>query len=163
MRGAPALPALALALAGCAATGTEASVRQELEREYAAIVAGFRRDDPAEWIRRLAPDFRLTLFSGAIQDRKWAVDYVQGNAKNFHVVELTMSIRALEIGAEDVVATVEQKSARTFKDEAGPHRLEVGAVQLETWERAPAGGWRLKAVREKDVLYLRKDGKPPGP
>jgi hypothetical protein len=32
-------------------------------------------------------------------------------------------------------------------------------VQLETWERA-AGTWRLKAVREKDVLYALQDGKP---
>ena len=34
------------------------------------------------------------------------------------------------------------------------------AMQLETWEKVN-GAWKLSAVREKDILYLRRDGKSP--
>jgi uncharacterized protein DUF4440 len=152
--------ALFVAFVSCAAIPRQVSVRRQLDREYATIAAGFRRDDPSEWIRRLSPDFHLTLFNGAIQDRDWVVKYVRNNAKTFHVVELTMSIKDLTIAGNQAVATVEQKSSRTFADGSGQHRLDVGAVQLETWQRSP-DGWKLKAVREKELLYVRKDGKPP--
>lgn len=136
------------------------SVRKQLEREYASIAAAFRRDDPTEWIRRLAPDFQLKLFSGMVQNREWVVGYVKNNARTFHVEQLTMTIKDLEVGPRQTVATVEQRSSRTFKDGAGQHRLDVGAVQLETWERS-AEGWKLKSVQEKELLYLLRDGKPP--
>jgi len=152
--------AVLVVFVSCAAIPQHRSIRKQLEREYAAIAAGFRRDDPTEWIRRLSPDFHLTLFNGAIQDRDWVVKYVQNNSKSFHVVELTMTIKDLAIAGDQVVATVEQKSSRTFADSSGQHRLDVGAVQLETWQRSP-NGWKLKAVREKELLYLRKDGKAP--
>jgi hypothetical protein len=83
------------------------------------------------------------------QDRDWVIKYVRNNAKTFHVVELTMSIKDLTIAGNQAVAIVEQKSSRTFADGSGQHRLDVGAVQLETWQRSP-DGWKLKAVRERN-------------
>lgn len=146
--------------ASCAAIHPHQSVQKQLEREYASIVAAFKRDDPSAWIQRLAPDFQLTLFNGMVQNREWVIKYVRDNAKAFHVEQLAMTIKNLEVGSQQTLATVEQRSSRTFKDNSGQHRLDVGAVQLETWERSP-DGWRLKAVQEKQLLYLLKDGKPP--
>lgn len=146
--------------ASCATIHPHQSVRKQLEGEYASIAAAFKRDDPSEWIRRLSPDFRLTLFNGMVQKREWVVDYVKNNAKAFHVEQLTMMVKDLKVGPQSTVATVEQRSSRTFKDTSGQHRLDVGAVQLETWERS-SEGWKLKAVQEKELLYLLRDGKPP--
>jgi hypothetical protein len=146
--------------ASCAAIHSHQSVRKQLEREYASITAAFKRDDPSEWIRRLAPDFHLKLFNGMVQNREWVIGYVKNNAKTFHVEQLMMTIKDLKVGPQHTVATVEQRSSRTFRDRSGQHRLDVGAVQLETWERSPEG-WTLKAVQEKELLYLLRDGKPP--
>ena len=140
--------------------GVEKSVRKELESDYARIVKGFKNNDPAVWEGFLLPDFRLKLFNGSVQDRAWVVNYVRNNAKTFKVKKLSMTIKDLKIEGDDATAVVEQKSSRTFKDEKGePHRLDVGALQRETWTRTP-GGWRLKAVEEWKVLYVLKDGRP---
>lgn len=150
----------AWSLAACGSLRThQDSVRMQLEREYGAIVDGFSRDDPSEWIRRLAPDFRLVLFNGSVQNRDWVVQYVTNNAKAFHVVELHMRLKGLSVAANSAVATVEQTSRRTFADSTGrQHIVEVGAVQLEAWRRHKEG-WRLEKVQEKELLYLRRDGK----
>ena len=70
-----------------------------------------------------------------------------------------MVIRSLKPTADSVVALIEQTSDREFNDEQGAsHRLEVGALQIETWV-CRAAGWRLAKVKEDSLLYLRRDGK----
>jgi hypothetical protein len=135
---------------------SESAVRIALEREYAAIMDGFLRNDPNPWIERLGPEFQLILFNGSTQSRDWAVSYVKNNANTFHVGTLTMRIKTLQLTAGHWVATVEQLSSRTWSDSTGPHRLEVGAIQLETWERR-GSRWKLASVQEKEILYLRRD------
>lgn len=137
---------------------TALEVRKTLESHYGAITEGFKRNDPAPWLDRLSSDFTLTLFNGDVKDRAWASAYVKQNSKTFEVLELTMRITALEVTGTTATATVEQKSKRAFTDASGRHTLEVGAVQEERWTKA-ANDWQLQAVREKEVLYLRKDGK----
>lgn len=138
----------------------EESVRKELRSNYARIVKGFKNNDPAVWEGFLVPEFTLKLFNGSVQDRRWVVNYVRNNAKTFKVKKLSMTIKELKIEGDDVVAVVEQKSSRTFNDEQGkPHRLDVGALQRETWTRTPVG-WLLKSVEEWKVLYVLRDGKP---
>ena len=131
-----------------------AAVQKDLQFEYKEIEMGFRHDDPTPWIERLSPGFELVLFSGQHQSRQWAVDYVRNNAKTFHIVRLSMRIQRLEFGESEVTATVEQKSERTFSEDGQPHRLNVGALQRETWEPTDKG-WRLKRVQEWKVLYVR--------
>lgn len=139
------------------------SLRKELEANYALIVDGFKKNDPSVWEGFLLPDFQLKLFSGQVQNRQWVSDYVRNNAKTFQVVKLGMRIKDLRAEGNDAVAIVEQESSRTFKDEQGKeHQLDVGAIQRETWTRAP-DGMRLKLVEEKELLYLRQDGKPKVP
>ncbi len=133
----------------------------ELEDVYRQLMDAFKRNDPMPWIERLAPQFKLTLFNGTVQDRDWVVDYVRNNAKAFTVQELLMKITDIELlpSSEKVVATVEQVSSRTFRDEDGQsHTLDVGAIQLETWLKTPYG-WQLLGVKEHKLLYLKKDGK----
>jgi|SRR5215471_5831494 len=130
-----------------------AAVQKDLQHEYREIERGFRADDPTPWIERLSPGFELILFSGQHQSRQWAVDYVRNNAKTFHIVKLSMLIQGLEFGKADVTAIVEQKSERTLTENGKPHRLDVGALQRETWEPT-ANGWRLKRVQEWKVLYV---------
>jgi hypothetical protein len=153
----------ALAVASVSAhvrADAEGKIRKQLKANYARIVKGFKRNDPAVWEGFLAPDFRLKLFNGSVQDRQWVVDYVRNNAKTFKVIKLSMTIRELVIEGADTTAIVEQKSSRTFKDEQGvSHKLDVGALQRETWTKTP-GGWQLRAVEEWKVLYVLKDGKP---
>jgi hypothetical protein len=138
-------------------------VRQELEANYQAIVAGFKNNDPSVWEAFLAPDFQLRLFDGQVKDRRWVSDYVRNNAKVFKVVSLSIRVKRLTMEGDDAVAVVEQESSRTFVDGQGrPHQLDVGAVQREVWARTPQGR-RLRLVEEKEVLYLKQDGKPKGP
>ena len=61
------------------------------------------------------------------------------------------------IAQADANAIVVQAEARQHEE----HQLDVGAIQRETWTKTP-DGMRLKLVEEKEVLYLRKDGKPTG-
>ena len=138
----------------------EDNIRKELKANYAKIVKGFKRNDPAVWEGFLIPDFKLKLFSGSVQDRSWVVNYIRNNAKTFKVLKLSMVIKELKVEEDDALAVVEQKSSRTFIDEQGNgHRLDIGALQRETWTRTP-DGWKLKSVEEWKVLYLLKDGKP---
>lgn len=131
-------------------------IKRQLAAEYAQILTGFRNNDPSPWIEQLSPDFQLTLFNGQKQNREWVTDYVRNNAKTFKVLKLAMRIKDLEVREDSVTALVEQKSVRTFVDEKRQQRrLEVGALQRETWERR-GDRWRLKAVQEWKVLYLRK-------
>ncbi|HEY6252468.1 MAG TPA: hypothetical protein VI685_21140 [Candidatus Angelobacter sp.] len=131
----PLVLILAVAFAGAIALQAQESakasdsVKKELAREYKNIEHGFRRDDPAQWIEHLSPDFELVLFNGQHQSRQWAVDYVHNNAKTFHVRKLTMRIQNIEFGDADVTAIVEQKSERTFVENGQAHRLNVGALQ----------------------------------
>lgn len=139
---------------------SERQVRKELKSNYARIVKGFKKNDTAIWEGFLAPDFKLKLLNGSIQNRQWVVDYVRNNAKTFKIKKLSMTIKELIIEGDDATAVVEQKSSRIFNDEQGKsHQLDVGALQRETWTRTP-NGWRLKAVEEWKVLYVLKDGKP---
>ena len=138
----------------------EDAVRQQLAANYAKIVKGFKKGDPAAWEAFLVPEFKLKLFNGSVQDRQWVVGYVRNNAKTFKVLKLSMVIKELTIEGDDATAVVEQKSSRSFNDDQGKaHRLDVGALQRETWTRTP-NGWMLKSVEEWKVLYLLKDGKP---
>ena len=138
----------------------EEKIRKELKANYARIVKGFQKGDPEVWLGFLVSDFKLKLFNGSVQDRQWVVGYVRNNAKTFKVLKLSMVIKELKVEGNDATAVVEQKSSRTFSDEQGKaHRLDVGALQRETWTRTPIG-WRLKSVEEWKVLYLLKDGKP---
>jgi hypothetical protein len=137
----------------------EETIRKELKANYAKIVEGFKKGDPAVWEEFLVTDFKLMLFNGSVQDRQWVVGYVRNNAKTFKVLKLSMIIKELKIEGDDATAVVEQKSSRTFNDEKGKtHRLDVGALQRETWTKT-SGGWKLKSVEEWKLLYLLKDGK----
>ena len=137
----------------------EARVRKELKGNYARIVKGFKKNDPSIWEAFLTSDFKLKLFNGSVQDHKWVVDYVRNNAKTFKVLKLSMTIKELTIEGNDASAVVEQRSSRTFIEQGESHRLDVGALQRETWTETTSG-WRLKSVEEWKVLYLVKDGKP---
>jgi hypothetical protein len=155
-----AILAIGSASAAIVRADSEEQVRKALKANYARIVKGFKKNDPSIWEGFLAPDFKLKLFNGSVQDRQWVLDYVRNNAKTFKIQKLTITIKELTLAGDDATAVVEQKSSRTFNDEQGkPHQLDVGALQRETWTKTP-GGWRLKTVEEWKVLYLLKDGKP---
>ena len=145
----------ALVLRAQESTRTLDTVKKELAREYKNIEHSFRHDNPTPWIKHLSPNFELVLFNGEHQSRQWAVDYVRNNAKTFRIRKLTMRIQNIELGDADVTAIVEQKSERTFVENGQTHRLEVGALQRETWEKT-TGAWQLKRVQEWKVLYLRR-------
>jgi hypothetical protein len=138
----------------------EEEIRKELQANYTKVVKAFKKNDPAVWEGFLVTDFKLKLFNGTVQNRQWVVRYIRNNAKAYKVLKLTMVIKELKIKGVDATAVVEQKSSRTFHDEKDTaHRLDVGALQLETWTKTPSG-WKLKSVEERKVLYLLKDGKP---
>ena len=58
---------------------SEESVRKQLKANYARIVNGFKKNDPAAWEGFLISDFKLRLFNGSVQDRQWVVNYVRNN------------------------------------------------------------------------------------
>jgi len=133
--------------------------RSELAAIYATFREGFMRNAPQVWIDALTPTFSLTLFSGQVMPRTWVEDYVRTNASQFRIHTLAMTVQSLARRADTVIATVEQTSDRESTDGQGiRHRLEVGALQLETWVCTSAG-WRLQGVKEDSLLYLRRDGR----
>jgi hypothetical protein len=146
--------------AGALSTSREDELRAQLEANYARIVEGFKKNDPSVWEGFLTPDFQIKLFNGQTKDRQWVTDYVRNNARNFTVETLSIRIKGLTLEGGDAVASVEQLSSRTFTDEKRQaHRLDVGAIQREVWRRTP-DGLRLKFVEEREVLYVKQDGKP---
>jgi hypothetical protein len=149
---------ITLILACASLPPTDDEVKGELQTYYNKFAEGFKRNDPGVWLSYLTSDFTLTLFNGSVQSHEWVTQYVTQNANTFTVDTLVMRVRGIERRGNQVVATVEQTSSRRFHDGSGDHRLDVGAIQLETWEKIN-GRWRLRAVREKDILYLRRDGK----
>jgi hypothetical protein len=130
----------------------EKAVRIDLESNYAAIVKGFKNDNPSVWEGFQIPEFKLKLFNGSVKNRQWAANYVRKNA---------MTIKDLTMIGKNALAVVEQKSSRAFSDakDGKPHILDVGALQREMWTPTPSG-WRLKSVEEWKVLYVLQDGKP---
>ena len=159
----PALTALTLLLAAPSAPGQAACApkdtartREQLVVIYAGFRNGFMRNAPQVWIDALDPSFTLTLFDGRVMPRDWVEGYVRANADQFRIRSLAMELRSLTATGDSVVARVEQTSDREFTDQQGVrHRLEVGALQLETWVCA-ARGWRLARVKEDSLLYLRR-------
>jgi hypothetical protein len=148
--------AAALLLSACATARHAMPVREQLEREYADIVAGFVRSDPEPWISRLTPDFTLKLFNGSEQGRDWVIDYVRNNARVFSIDTLQMSILGITPRETGVVARVRQTSSRRFRDDAGQlMRLDVDAIQLEEWTERE-GRWMLRHVTESEVLRLNR-------
>jgi hypothetical protein len=148
----------ATAQGACDASDTTRA-RQQLTTIYGTFRAGFMRNVPQAWIDALTPTFTLTLFDGRVMPRAWVEEYVRGNATQFRIQTLAMHVRSLTRRADTVVAAVEQTSDRESTDGQGVHhRLEVGARQLETWVCTVAG-WRLSAVKEDSLLYLRRDGR----
>ena len=160
------LTALALVVAsqpgaaqGSCTPGDTARTREELTIIYSRFRDGFIQNAPQVWIDALDSSFTLTLFNGTIMPRDWVEGYVRSNATRFRIQTLAMVIRSLKPTADSVVALIEQTSDREFNDEQGAsHRLEVGALQIETWV-CRAAGWRLAKVKEDSLLYLRRDGK----
>jgi hypothetical protein len=135
---------------------TQAPIKDQLQSEYAQIVAGFKRNDPEPWIVRLSPDFKLKLFSGSEQSRDWAVNYVRQNATTFSIDSLTIKIESITPEAGSYVARVRQTSSRTYLDERGTRqRLDVDVVQLERWRKV-SSEWKLEHVTESEVLSLKR-------
>ena len=163
-----AVTALALIFAPHPASGQRSCspndttrTRDELVAVYGTFRDAFMKNAPQAWIDALAPSFTLTLFDGKVMPRDWVENYVRTNATQFRIRALAMVVQSITRLVDTVVATVEQTSDRESSDEYGVHhRLEVGALQLETWVCTGAG-WRLATVKEHKLLYLRRDGRAP--
>lgn len=134
--------------------------RKELKAAYVRIVDALKNNDPAVFEELLAPDFQVKLINGETHDREWILNYIQNNAKAFKVLKLSIKIKKLTVSGNEAIALIEQKSSRTLNDAEGKsHRLDVGAIQQETWVKT-AEGWRLRHNVELKRLYVKQDGKP---
>jgi len=134
--------------------------RKELKAAYVRIADALKNNDPAVFEELLAPDFQVKLINGETHDREWILNYIRNNAKAFKVLKLSIKIKKLTVSGNEAIALIEQKSSRTFNDAEGKsHRLDVGAIQQETWVKT-AEGWRLRHNVELKRLYVKQDGKP---
>ncbi len=134
--------------------------RKELKAAYVRIVDALKNNDPAVFEELLAPDFQVKLINGETHDREWILNYIRNNAKAFKVLKLSIKIKKLTVSGNEAIALIEQKSSRTLNDAEGKsHRLDVGAIQQETWVKT-AEGWRLRHNVELKRLYVKQDGKP---
>ncbi len=138
----------------------EKIIRKELKAAYIRIVDALKGNDAAVFEELLASDFQVKLLNGETHDREWILNYIRNNAKAFKVLKLSIKIKKLTINRDEAIALIEQKSSRTFNDAQGKsHRLDVGAIQQETWVKT-AEGWRLKDNDELKRLSVKQDGKP---
>ncbi len=134
--------------------------RKELKAAYVRIVDALKNNDPAVFEELLASDFQVKLINGETHDREWILNYIRNNAKAFNVLKLSIKIKKLTVSGNEAIALIEQKSSRTSNDAEGKsHRLDVGAIQQETWVKT-AEGWRLRHNVELKRLYVKQDGKP---
>ena len=134
--------------------------RKELKAAYVRIADALKNNDPAVFEELLAPDFQVKLINGETHDREWILNYIRNNAKAFKVLKLSIKIKKLTVSGNEAIVLIEQKSSRTFNDAEGKsHRLDVGAIQQETWVKT-AEGWWLRHNVELKRLYVTQDGKP---
>lgn len=153
-------PALVFAR-GKPVLSTQAKVREELERAYAANQKGFLEKNVDAIMALRTPDFHTVGPDGSQRDweamRLYTVGFLNGIDR---WIELTMAIDSLDVQTDQAIVTMKQHLDRmALREDGKVHHVETWATQREIWKRTPDGWklWQVDQVRDQRGLI---DGKP---
>jgi hypothetical protein len=139
----------------------DASVRRELEAQYAKLIAANEKKDLKAIQALRTADFHTVGPDGRVNDSRTMLEYSRRFLEsNKPPLIIKMTIRGLIVSEHKLiaVAVIFQEVTR-YQDLAGQRRkVETSVMQRETWAKTP-DGWKLKLV--DDVHDQRKyvDGK----
>jgi len=153
-------PALVLAR-GKPVPSTQAGVRAELERAYAANRKGFLDKDVDAIMALRSPDFHTVGPDGSQRNyegmRQYTIGFLNGIDR---WIAITLAIDSLEVQNDQAIVTMKQHLDRmALREDGKVHHVETWATQREIWKRTPDGWklWQVDQVRDQRRLI---DGKP---
>jgi hypothetical protein len=148
-------------LASATRAQDEASVRRELEAQYAKLIEAHYRKDLKAILALKTSDFHTIGPDGKVNDARMMEEYSrQFLETNKPPFTIRMSIKELKVSENRLIAVaVVLQEVTRYRELVGKRRkVETSVVQRETWAKTP-DGWKLKFV--DDVHDQRRwiDGK----
>ena len=144
-----------------ARTSDTAQTWRQLERRYAEQDSGVARRDLAGFLATLAPAYFVELRDGQRFTRPGIDSAIARDMRLTHAVrDVGTVIESITIRGDTLVARVMHRADRTLADGQGQHHRWENAIRHEeTWARI-RDAWHIVALREREQLYLRRDGVP---
>ena len=138
-----------------------ASLRSVLQSRYAHQDSAIARRDLASFLSTLATQYVVELRDGQRFTRPGVDSAIARDMRQTSVVaSVTTVVESLQVRGDTVWATVVHRADRVLRDGDGqPHRWENGVRHDEGWVLVGTS-LRVAALRERDQLYLRRDGVP---
>lgn len=140
---------------------TDASVRSELEAQYAKLIEAHYRKDLKAILALKTSDFHTIGPDGKVNDHRTMEEYSrQFLETNKPPFTIKMSIKELAVSENRLIAVaVMLQEVTRYRELAGKRRkVETSVVQRETWTKTP-GGWKLKFVDDVHDQRRWVDGK----
>ena len=138
-----------------------AGLRLILERRYAQQDSAIARRHLDTFLATLAPDYRVELRDGRSFIRP-AIDTAIARDMRLTraVTRVATVVESFRVLGDTAWAIVVHRADRVLLDQQGrPHRWQNAVRHDEQWVRSDAE-WRMVALREREQLFLRRDGKP---
>lgn len=136
-----------------------AVLRPVLESRYADQDSAIARRDLAGFLSTLAPQYVVELRDGQRFTRPGIDSAIAQDMRyTSAVASVATVLESLRLRDDTVWATVVHRADRLLHDAQGQtHRWENGVRHDEAWVLVGTT-WRVAALRERDQLYLRRDG-----
>jgi carboxymethylenebutenolidase len=134
-------------------------IRRLLEQRYARQDSAIARRDLADFLGTLTPRYGVELRDGQRFTRPGIDSAIARDMRQTRAVSsIATEVESLEVSGDTVWVTVVHRADRTLADEQGrPHRWENGVRHEEGWVHNGVE-WYIAVLREREQLYLRRDG-----
>src|SRR5262245_5237348 len=134
-------------------------LRSRLDQRYAQQDTAIARRDLTGFLATLSPGYLVELRDGRRFTRPGIDSAI---ARDMHQTRSVRSVitvvESLAVREDTVWATVVHRTDRILADQQGrPHRWENGVRHEEGWVRSGTE-WCIAVLRERQQLYLRRDG-----
>ena len=137
------------------------SFRSILQQRYAQQDSAIAQRDLPLFLSTLTPSYQVQLRDGRRFTRPGIDSAIARDMRLTRAVSLATTVVDSVWTVRDTVwATVVHRTDRTLADEEErPHRWENAVRHHEAWVHRGAE-WLIVALREREQLYLRRDGIP---
>jgi len=134
-------------------------IRRLLEQQYARQDSAIARRDLAGFLGTLTPRYVVELRDGQRFTRPGIDSAIARDMRQTSAVRSVATVvESLKVRGDTVWVTVVHRADRILADQQGrPHRWENGARHEEGWVQDGAE-WYIAVLREREQLYLRRDG-----
>jgi len=146
---------------GLRAQADSVSFRSILQQRYAQQDSAIAHRDLPLFLSTLAPSYQVELRDGRRFTRPGIDSAIARDMRLTRAVTIaTTVIDSVWTERQTVWATVVHRTDRTLADEQGrPHRWESAVRHQEGWVHRGTE-WFIVELREREQLYLRRDGVP---